>query len=126
MESRFFILVLLDDRRTRIRSQDCGSVFIMQGPYPDPEVQNDTLSKENLKFSLIFVLIFLLLFSILLGRVCRLADLKETIGKLAAVLVAAPTSKLQAVYAKYSNKKFMKIARYYRLWQLGYNYLEFF
>ncbi len=43
---------------------------------------------------------------------CRLADLKETIGKLAAVLVAAPTSKLQAVYAKYSNKKFMKIARY--------------
>jgi hypothetical protein len=46
--------------------------------------------------------------------VCRLADLKETIGKLAAVLVAAPTSKLQAVYAKYSNKKFMKIARYYR------------
>jgi hypothetical protein len=44
--------------------------------------------------------------------VCRLADLKETIGKLAAVLVAAPTSKLQAVYAKYSNKKFMKIARY--------------
>jgi hypothetical protein len=44
--------------------------------------------------------------------VCRLADLKETISKLAAVLVAAPTSKLQAVYAKYSNKKFMKIARY--------------
>jgi hypothetical protein len=44
--------------------------------------------------------------------VCRLADLKETIGKLAAVLLAAPTSKLQAVYAKYSNKKFMKIARY--------------
>jgi hypothetical protein len=56
--------------------------------------------------------------------VCRLADLKETIGKLAAVLVAAPTSKLQAVYAKYSNKKFMKIARYYRIeYQKGRNRL---
>jgi hypothetical protein len=55
--------------------------------------------------------------------VCRLADLKETIGKLAAVLVAAPTSKLQAVYAKYSNKKFMKIARYYRIeYQKGKTY----
>lgn len=41
----------------------------------------------------------------------RLSDLTGTIVKLASVLVAAPTSKLQSVYAKYSNKKFMKISR---------------
>lgn len=41
----------------------------------------------------------------------RLSDLSETIVKLAGVLLAAPTSKLHAIFSKYSNKKFMKIAR---------------
>jgi len=40
-----------------------------------------------------------------------LSDLRPTVERLAVVLVNAPTAKLATVYQKYSNKKFMKIAR---------------
>jgi len=40
-----------------------------------------------------------------------LVDLQPTIRQLAALLVTAPQAKLGTVYQKYSNKKFMKIAR---------------
>ena len=40
-----------------------------------------------------------------------LEAIKPTIERLATVLVNAPTAKLGTVYHKYSNKKFMKIAR---------------
>ena len=40
-----------------------------------------------------------------------LSDLRPTVERLAAVLVNAPSAKLATVYQKYSNKKFMKIAR---------------
>lgn len=40
-----------------------------------------------------------------------LAELQPTIRQLAALLVTAPQAKLGTVYQKYSNKKFMKIAR---------------
>ena len=42
-----------------------------------------------------------------------LEGIRPTIERLAAVLVSAPTAKLATVYQKYSNKKFMKIARYF-------------
>jgi len=38
-------------------------------------------------------------------------ELRPTIARLAAILINAPTAKLATVYQKYSNKKFMKIAR---------------
>jgi len=41
----------------------------------------------------------------------ELSDLLDTIQKLAAVLVAAPTAKLNTVFSKYSGRKFLKIAR---------------
>jgi len=40
-----------------------------------------------------------------------LEEIRPTIERLATVLVNAPTAKLATVYQKYSNKKFMKIAR---------------
>ena len=40
-----------------------------------------------------------------------LLDLRPIVERLAVVLVNAPTAKLATVYQKYSNKKFMKIAR---------------
>jgi len=40
-----------------------------------------------------------------------LAELQPTIRQLAALLATAPQAKLGTVYQKYSNKKFMKIAR---------------
>jgi len=40
-----------------------------------------------------------------------LSDIRATVERLAVVLVNAPTAKLATVYQKYSNKKFMKIAR---------------
>ena len=40
-----------------------------------------------------------------------LSDLRPIVERLAVVLVNAPTAKLDTVYQKYSNKKFMKIAR---------------
>jgi len=50
------------------------------------------------------------------GTLCHytrytLAELQPTIRQLAALLVTAPQAKLGTVYQKYSNKKFMKIAR---------------
>ena len=41
-----------------------------------------------------------------------LSDIRATVERLAVALVNAPTAKLATVYQKYSNKKFMKIARY--------------
>jgi len=41
----------------------------------------------------------------------NLDELKSTIERLATILSNAPTAKLATVYQKYSNKKFMKIAR---------------
>lgn len=41
----------------------------------------------------------------------ELSDLYGTMQKLAAVLVAAPTAKLNTVFSKYSARKFLKIAR---------------
>merc|ERR1740129_558368 len=38
-------------------------------------------------------------------------EIRPTIERLAVILVNAPTAKLATVYQKYSNKKFMKIAR---------------
>eukprot|EP00092_Neocalanus_flemingeri_P040806 GFUD01044423.1.p1 GENE.GFUD01044423.1~~GFUD01044423.1.p1 ORF type:complete len:401 (-),score=120.91 GFUD01044423.1:292-1494(-) len=38
-------------------------------------------------------------------------EMRPTIGRLANVLISAPTAKLATVYQKYSNKKLMKIAR---------------
>eukprot|EP00092_Neocalanus_flemingeri_P040803 GFUD01044420.1.p1 GENE.GFUD01044420.1~~GFUD01044420.1.p1 ORF type:complete len:404 (-),score=136.34 GFUD01044420.1:257-1468(-) len=40
-----------------------------------------------------------------------LEEMRPTIGRLANVLISAPTAKLATVYQKYSNKKLMKIAR---------------
>jgi len=40
-----------------------------------------------------------------------LDDIRPTIERLATVLINAPSAKLATVYQKYSNKKFMKIAR---------------
>eukprot|EP00092_Neocalanus_flemingeri_P082203 GFUD01102865.1.p1 GENE.GFUD01102865.1~~GFUD01102865.1.p1 ORF type:complete len:404 (+),score=133.21 GFUD01102865.1:79-1290(+) len=40
-----------------------------------------------------------------------LEEIRSTIERLATVLINAPTAKLATVYQKYSNKKFMKIAR---------------
>ena len=40
-----------------------------------------------------------------------LEEIRPTIERLAVILVNAPTAKLATVYQKYSNKKFMKIAR---------------
>ena len=40
-----------------------------------------------------------------------LEEIRPTIERLAVVLINAPTAKLATVYQKYSNKKFMKIAR---------------
>jgi len=41
----------------------------------------------------------------------NLEEIRPTIERLAAILVSAPRAKLATVYQKYSNKKFMKIAR---------------
>jgi len=41
----------------------------------------------------------------------ELSDLYGTMQKLAAVLIAAPTAKLNTVFSKYSARKFLKIAR---------------
>ena len=40
-----------------------------------------------------------------------LDEIRPTIERLATVLINAPSAKLATVYQKYSNKKFMKIAR---------------
>jgi len=40
-----------------------------------------------------------------------LEEIRPTIERLAAILINAPSAKLATVYQKYSNKKFMKIAR---------------
>eukprot|EP00092_Neocalanus_flemingeri_P047651 GFUD01054075.1.p1 GENE.GFUD01054075.1~~GFUD01054075.1.p1 ORF type:complete len:404 (-),score=138.47 GFUD01054075.1:274-1485(-) len=40
-----------------------------------------------------------------------LEEMRPTIGRLANILISAPTAKLATVYQKYSNKKLMKIAR---------------
>ena len=50
------------------------------------------------------------------GTLCHytrytLPELQPTIRQLASLLVTAPQAKLGTVYQKYSNKKFMKIAR---------------
>ena len=50
------------------------------------------------------------------GTLCHytrytLSELQPTIRQLAGILVTAPQAKLGTVYQKYSNKKFMKIAR---------------
>jgi len=42
----------------------------------------------------------------------RLSDIESVIERLEVVLVDAPTAKLTSVYQKYSNKKFMKAAKY--------------
>ena len=42
----------------------------------------------------------------------ELEQLQPTIKQLATILASAPQAKLATVYQKYSNKKFMKIARY--------------
>ena len=39
-------------------------------------------------------------------------QLLPTVKVLASLLITAPQAKLATVYQKYSNKKFMKIARY--------------
>jgi len=41
----------------------------------------------------------------------KLEDLRPTIQKLASVLLAAPNAKLSSIFNKYSNRKFLKIAR---------------
>jgi len=41
----------------------------------------------------------------------KLEEIRPTVESLAAVLVKAPIAKLSTVYQKYSNRKFMKIAR---------------
>jgi len=41
-----------------------------------------------------------------------LPQLLPTIQRLATILAAAPTSKLSAVFQKYSSRKLMKISRY--------------
>ena len=40
-----------------------------------------------------------------------LEEIRPTVERLATVLINAPSAKLATVYQKYSNKKFMKIAR---------------
>ena len=41
-----------------------------------------------------------------------LEEIRPTVERLATVLINAPSAKLATVYQKYSNKKFMKIARF--------------
>jgi len=41
----------------------------------------------------------------------ELSDLSSTMSKLATMLIAAPKAKLTTVFAKYSNRKFLKISR---------------